>query len=274
MSELEQAALEGAAPEVVEIPDIEAPEVAENTDGQEEGQPDKPLDKTKSQQRRERREAAIKQSAIEKEAAEARESDLKRRLDRIKSARESEVPPKESDFSDVIEYAAAQALWKQRQADTRLDVAEIESEAGDYRKKAETHDAQIRAERVAEFADQVAEKRTQYADIDQVLAVAAQTDVVGHHIAEMVLSSESPVDLAYHLGKNPALARQISRLPPLEAARELGRIEARLTLPKPNLETKAPAPIAPVRPGGTATKDPAKMSASEWRAWRESGGRF
>lgn len=272
MNELEQAALEGAAPEVVV--ETEVPEVAENTEGQEESQPDKPEEKSKSQQRRERREAAIRQSAQEKEAAEAREADLKRRLERIKSARESEVAPQESDFTDVIEYAAARALWKQRQEDARSDVQEIETEANDYRQKAEAEDAKIRAERVAEFSDQVVEKRAQYADLDQVLAVAQRADVVANHIADMVLVSESPVDLAYHLGKNPALARQISQMPPIAAARELGRIEARLSLPKPKLETQAPSPIAPVKPGGTAMKDPAKMSASEWRAWREAGGRF
>lgn len=272
MSELEQAALEGAAPEVVS--EETTSEATENTEGQVEGQPDQTEEKSKAQQRRERREAAIRHSEQEKEAAITRAAELEKRLDRIKAAREGEAPPKEDDFPDVIEFAAARALWKQRQADAQSDAAEISSEAGEHRQKAQELEAQVRAERAAEFADQIAEKRAQYADLDQVLAVAQRADVVSNHVAEMVLASDVAVDLAYHLGKNPAVARQISQLPPLQAARELGRIEARLSPPQPKLETNAPPPIAAVKPGGTATKDPAKMSASEWRAWRESGGRF
>lgn len=270
MDELEQAALEGAAPEVVS--EETASEATENTEGQEEDPPGQTEEKSRSQQRRERREAAVRHAEQEKEAAIARADELERRLSRIRSSRESEAPPKEEDFQDVIEFAAARALWKQRQADAQYDVAEISSEAVDHRQKAEAMAAKILAERANEFSDQIAEKRTQYVDLDQVLAVAQRSDVVSNQVAEMILASDVAVDLAYHLGKNPAIARQISQMPPIAAARELGRIEARLSLPRAKLETDAPPPIAPVKPKGTAsTRDVESMSYEEYKAARKSG---
>jgi len=242
MSELEQAALEGAAPEVVS--EETTSEATENTEGQVEGQPDQTEEKSKAQQRRERREAAIRHSEQEKEAAITRAAELEKRLDRIKAAREGEAPPKEDDFPDVIEFAAARALWKQRQADAQSDAAEISSEAGEHRQKAQELEAQVRAERAAEFADQIAEKRTQYADLDQVLAVAQRADVVSNHVAEMVLASDVAVDLAYHLGKNPAVARQISQLPPLQAARRK---------------------LSHMQPKATASMCPSLFQEGQWR---------
>ena len=78
--------------------------------------------------------------------------------------------------------------------------------------------------------------------------------------------------MLYHLGQNRALAAQIAKLPLAEAARAIGRIEASLQAPKPRTETQAPNPIAPVRGSVGATRDPAKMSFAEFKAFRESGG--
>lgn len=270
MDDTVQAALEVAAPEVVTESETTS-EVTENTEGQVEDQPGQTEEKSKSQQRRERREAAVRHAEKEAEAAIARASELEKRLERIKSSRESEAPPKEDDFSDVIEYAAARALWKQRQADAQSETAEISSEAGDHRQVAADIAKRIRDERAAEFSDQVAEKRAQYADLDQVLAVAQRSDVVANHVADMVLESPAAVDLAYHLGKNPALARQISQLPPLSAARELGRIEASLSMPRPKLQTDALPPINPLKPKGTAAPNVDGMSYAEYKAARQSG---
>jgi hypothetical protein len=123
------------------------------------------------------------------------------------------------------------------------------------------------------FLDTVAEKRSVYADLDQALAVAKDSRVVSFELAEMILEAESPVDVAYHLGKNPDLARALSQMPPQRAAYELGRLEAKLNTPKPKITSSAPDPISPVRPSGVAGKNPANMNAAEYRTWRESGGR-
>jgi hypothetical protein len=89
-------------------------------------------------------------------------------------------------------------------------------------------------------------------------------------MAEIIRDSDVWPDLAYHLGKNMAEAARIAALSPTRQAVELGRLEARVTAPKP-LPNRAPAPVEPVSgiaAGGT--KDPGKMSFEEYKAWREA----
>jgi len=87
---------------------------------------------------------------------------------------------------------------------------------------------------------------------------------------EVLEESERGPEIAYHLGQNPRLAREIARLSPLQAARELGRIEAKLAeRPKAPAVSKAPPPaptLAATEPA--VEKDPEKMSDKEWLEWR------
>lgn len=260
-----QAALEEAAPEVV----AEAGQA--EGDKPEEGQPE---EKSRSQARRERREAAIRHREERAKEESARVADLETRLKRIKDSADRQQAPSESDFPDVIEYAAARALWKQRQEDARNNIEEISAEVKAAREREDTEKSLILNERREAFEEQAAEAKSRYTDFDQVMQVAARADVVSEPVAEMILLSDRPADLAYYLGARPELARRISALPPVHAAREIGRIEAILSVPASKTETKAPDPINPVRGSGTPSKDPGKMTAGEYRKWRESGGRF
>jgi hypothetical protein len=101
--------------------------------------------------------------------------------------------------------------------------------------------------------------------------------VVSQELSLQVLESDQAADLTYYLGKNPDQARQLSVLfarNPVAAAMQLGRIEASLSRPKPRTQTQAPEPVTPVRGAARANPNPATMSATEYRQWREAGGRF
>jgi hypothetical protein len=53
------------------------------------------------------------------------------------------------------------------------------------------------------------------------------------------------------------------------AAKELGKLEMRLSLPQPKSVSSAPKPISPLSGGGsTRAVDPDQMSDAEWVAWR------
>ena len=120
-----------------------------------------------------------------------------------------------------------------------------------------------------QWADQEAEARAKYADYD---AVARNPSLpITEAMVKVMASSEMGPDIAYHLGSNPAEAARIARMHPLEMARTLGMIEARVSLPKAQTQTSAPDPVSPVRPKAKASKDPAKMSMEEYRAARASG---
>lgn len=71
---------------------------------------------------------------------------------------------------------------------------------------------------------------------------------VSQAMAEVIVQSDDGPALAYHLGKNPDVAAQLAKLPPTLAARELGRIEARIQFEREQAKaakppvSKAPAP--------------------------------
>ena len=95
------------------------------------------------------------------------------------------------------------------------------------------------------------------------------TDVM----AETIQSSDIGPELAYYLGTNPKDAERISRMSPLAQAKEIGKIEAKLSdNPPVKKTTSAPAPISPVtaRSSGSPafdTTDPRStktMTDSQW----------
>jgi len=97
-------------------------------------------------------------------------------------------------------------------------------------------------------------------------------------VTDILADSEMPADVAYYLGKNRPEAVKISRMTPTAAAREIAKIEMKLTAtpadPKPTKKTtSAPPPINPVGSNAPASgKDPEHMSQAEFNAWREKQG--
>lgn len=275
MSEQELAAPGEAADDIVMA--NENAETDEATAGQAEGQPaegeegsPEDKEKTRSQERRERRRQHEQRLREEADAARTKEQELNKRRERLRAARDGEAAPKAEDFSDQIDYAAARALYAARQQDAQRQDAEIEQEATEHRNQAQELETQRIKERITSLEEQKAEARSTYTDFDQTFADA----YIPKHVAQILIDSDQAADIGYHLGKNPALARQIAALPPLAIARELGRIEAKLTMPKPKTQSAAPDPITPVKPGGLSRKDPGAMSPQEFAKWRDAGGTF
>ncbi len=93
---------------------------------------------------------------------------------------------------------------------------------------------------------------------------------------QLLVMSDCGPAMLYELAKNPAEFERINSLPPIAAARELGKLEYRLTSsasddtkPEPKKTTKAPAPISPVgSKGGRVEKSPEDMTQREFEAWR------
>lgn len=275
MTEQELAAPSEAADEAAVSAVTEASEATENTEGQVDDQPaegeESPEEKSKSKARRERREAALRSAREEAEEATRKMREAEDRLERLKTAATGKKEPVESDFDDPLVYASARALWLSKQEDRADEVARAQFEIDAAKNAREQAERSRLAAMAKEFTESIPDARARYADFDQVIAVAQRGDVVSPALSMMVLESESPHDLAYHLGKNPELARSLSAMNPVAAARELGRIESRLSAPRPKPTTTAPEPITPVRGTASATKNPDKMSPQEWAALRATG---
>jgi hypothetical protein len=95
-------------------------------------------------------------------------------------------------------------------------------------------------------------------------------------MAETIKASDLGPDLAYWLGSNPKEADRISRLSPLAQAKEIGKIEAKLSNDPPvKRTTSAPAPISPVtaRSSGAPshdTTDPRSIKSMTTSQWIEA----
>lgn len=254
-------------------------EATENTTGQVEDQPaedaegkpeESKEEKSESAKRRERRKAEL--DRLRREADEAREA-ARKVEERLRSVREraekSNTPPKESDFQDYNEYILALGAFQAaKQFDSR-SIQEVEQEAEQQKARIQQIQQMAQQEAAQNWAAQREDAKTRYADFDAV--VTAPDLPINQHMANLIASSDLGADVAYYLGTNKDMARAIARLSPIEQAVEFGRIEARLSLPKPNRQTNAPDPVNPVRPKPSGMKDPAKMSFEEYREARKSG---
>lgn len=107
--------------------------------------------------------------------------------------------------------------------------------------------------------------RTTMPDYDSV--IGASTTLFAPLVSEALLESEQGPALAYHLASNPELADKIAAMPPVRAIMELSRIEARLTAPAVKTPTNAPDPPRTLGSAQAITRDPAKMSVSDYVAW-------
>ena len=231
-----------------------------------------PEEKSDSAKRRERERAY--RARLQAEAAEARSEaeQAKARRQAILDAGKREAPPREADFPDPIEFAAAKAIWGAEQRLTEREARNAGEAAQAAEEKIKEISQRERAVIASAWTAQVAEAKGRYADFDQV-ALANDLPVT-EAMGELIMTSEAGPDVLYHLGQNRALAAQIAGLNAVEAARAIGRIEASLSRPKPKTETNAPPPISPVRGSAGASRDPSKMSVAEYAAWRAAGGKI
>lgn len=271
MEDQSATALE-AVPEAI----VEAP-AGEQTEGQTEGQAegqaaegDEPeeVKKSKSAERRERDKARQARIAEERDALAARLASIEAQREKVLQAAKAQKEPTEADYPDPFDLQTARMLWGVEQKLMSRDANQVDEAAKAVKSQVENLNQQESAAIAEAWAAQVAEAKTRYSDFEKVAHFAPISD----EVARMVATSDVGADVAYYLGQNHALARSISAMHPVEAARAIGRIEATLTLPKPRTETNAPAPINPVRGSAGAGRDPAKMSYAEFKAYRERGG--
>jgi hypothetical protein len=116
--------------------------------------------------------------------------------------------------------------------------------------------------------------RDKYDDFDQV-AYNPKLPIT-NVMAETIQSSDIGPELAYYLGSNPKDAERISRMTPLAQAKEIGKIEAKLSSDPPvKRTTSAPAPISPVtaRSSGAPshdTTDPRSIKSMTTSQWIEA----
>lgn len=106
--------------------------------------------------------------------------------------------------------------------------------------------------RETEFAKTV----NDYEDVARDRNLAISPDM-----ADVIQESDDGPALLYHLGKNPDIAEKIAQLPAKAAARELGKIEARLAFERERAaEAKKKVSEAPPPPSRVEGADPGSLN--------------
>ena len=157
----------------------------------------------------------------------------------------------EYDEGRFAEYVQGQAVQEAR--------AEIER----------NNQQQVGMKRRAEFEAKEAGFATNVSDYHTV--TRNQALPVNQNMVETLQSAEKGPEVLYYLGKNPDVAASLAAMSPLDAARELGRIEAtKLVTPETTVK-KAPAPVPKIKATNDSSvrvkaDDPKadNLSDSEW----------
>lgn len=208
-------------------------------------------------EKRRARRAAVRESKREKVRA----------YERLKAAQHAE--PKEADFGDAEEYKIAKVIWRSRQAEHQAELKRVETEVS-------SADEEEQSLELEEFSEQIASARKRYDDFDKV--VFDKKLPVSPALAKLIVEAEQSAELAYHLGKNPDLARKLSEMSAVRMARELGKVEAGLgrtaSSTPPKRVTNAPPPARTVSGAKGADMDAKSieaMSQAEYEKLRSEG---
>ena len=259
------------------IPEAETPEVevspeevADKAELEAAGlTPDTPAAHKWAEMRRDRKEAKRIAEEAQLEAARwrGRAEALAERgqvKEEVTAPPEPDMPPKpqEDAYEDYSAYVEALSEWK---ADLKLAEFELRLSAKEAEKAKTEQSKQAEA--------WISTGKTKFPDFDAVVTKSPQEGgpAITMDMASVINSSPVSHELAYHLGKNVTESRRIAGLPPLEMAREMGRIEARLSTAapvKPRTQTNAPAPIRPISGDGAtaAAVELEKLSAGDYIA--------
>lgn len=152
--------------------------------------------------------------------------------------------PKPDQFETHDLYVEALTDWKLEQ---KLSAKEQELKEKQVKTEVQT--------KIEQHTDRVNKFKKAHEDFDDVLDNVSEIPL-SMTVRESIVDSENGPDLMYELAKNPKELDRICKLGPIAAAREIGKIEARLSKPSETslkkLTSNAPAPVSTVRARGTA----------------------
>lgn len=171
--------------------------------------------------------------------------------------------PQEADFetnADFVKALSSHQYKKDKAADdarTRSDVA-----------------ASARSEMDTSFQEKATASniREKHPDFDEAIRTGGVYTPVTE---ELVKTSENGPAIAYHFSQNPEESQRIARMSPVQAAREIARLDLSFgQKPIKKTVSSAGAPIKPVGgsgSGGPLNKSPDEMSQKEYEAARLAG---
>lgn len=192
---------------------------------------------------------AIVQKRLLKRERQIHRQVEERLREQMQSQARQEVPKRESFESDEQYTRAVVERIAEQKATELLKQREREQQERE------------RMDRWLEKAESASERFPDFEAVAMNPALPITNDM-----AEWLSEADRGPEVAYHLGKNPQLAARIAALTPVKAARELARIEAELSAPKPKA-SPPPEPIAPVGSRGRSTASAMPSDSDDIETW-------
>jgi hypothetical protein len=238
--------------------DTSTPEAAKAADGSEQTETEEKKEPSPAEQARKERNRqrwqAMKDERLQALSEAAR---LRAELDRIRNTKVDV-----SQYDDPDDALAARTAQKVR-----------ESFAGDYEQQAQRHTARAEQAVVEAWSAIKEDARERMPDFDSVVT---DTTPIHQRAAPFIVESEKAAEIAYYLGKNVEVARDLYNdfeRNPARALIKLGQIEAKVSMAAPKAHSSAPRP-APILSGSSAPPafDPKTSGVSEMQAILKKAG--
>lgn len=232
-------------------------------DGDDDSEGEKPKRPSRYQRLKRERDALAAKLAQQESRPLAAAADDKAALDDL-VRKDIGDPPKEEDFKD--DWFAYERALTAYETEKRIATRDIRRQA----QQAQQTQQEATRELFQDYQERQREARSGISDFDQVMKAAANLKV-SPAVGQLLLESEKSAVIEYHLAKNPDALDRLNAMSPLGAAKEIGRLEDRLSLPNPKTATKAAPPIKSPKGGASPVVDLSKMSMEDYVAHRNKG---
>lgn len=174
--------------------------------------------------------------------------------------------PVSDNFATYDDYLEALADFKAEQKIIQIEEQRKQAEIDNQRKSEEQRQTERRHALLEDG-------ESKYDDFEEVVSASKLQIAEPAYLA--ILESDISSDLVYHLAKDTAEADRISKLSPYAQAKEIGKLEDKLSAKKPIIKSNAPPPINPVNGSKDFTKSLDDMSIAEYEAEaRKRGARW
>jgi hypothetical protein len=171
--------------------------------------------------------------------------------------------PKESDFESFSDYMKALAKHEARQ----IVRAEKAAESQKAVKEAQMSEAQRQQTRQQELLEKGEAKFDDFEDV-----VKSDKHEYSRAAYLAILESDMSAEIVYHLAKNPEEGARIAQLPAYAQAKEIGKLEDKLSAKPAPKPSKAPDPISPVTGSKALTKSIEDMTVQEFEEYGRKRG--
>lgn len=176
-----------------------------------------------------------------------------------KSESKGDGEPNPDDFETIKDYTRAVAKWELAQDKKLQAEQELKSK---QQKEVEAHNKRVEA-----FAKSQDDFWDVIEDVDDIQA--------SEPLQQLILESDLGPQLMYEIASNREEFLRLNALNERSLAREIGKLEAKLSSSKEVYQetkkpTKTPAPLKTVgnKSSGTSTKSPDEMDFHEYKKWR------